>query len=336
MMMEEFERDFVIRTKYTIEKEAKYNTYEITVLLNSLLGLLSFPIENRTKNTKFRKACLNYLTKNLKVTFKSHNDFTPNESKKFRAIRNAIAHGHIELFGESKIEKIKLWNTISSTNHKMGISYEFTTNTLKKFALFVADKYLLYKYYNYPRNFDPTDVEGVEKKILTYYSHLNSHNKKLVLDYAKEIYESEKGLFNHADGNTENSVDNDSESEIIKITLYNLPASAGTGEPLSNEDHKIICIPKHSLNQTPDFALKVSGDSMEPKYNDGDIILVKQQFTINVGQIGIFIKDGEGYVKKFGEDCLISLNPEYAPIPLNEDTKCVGIVIGKTEPVNPS
>ena len=71
---------------------------------------------------------------------------------------------------------------------------------------------------------------------------------------------------------------------------------------------------------------------MQPMYYDGDILLVKRQQYIDVGEVGIFIKGGEGYVKKKGEDRLISLNKEYDDIyPDAEEIICYGKVIGKIE-----
>ena len=73
---------------------------------------------------------------------------------------------------------------------------------------------------------------------------------------------------------------------------------------------------------------------MEPLYYDGDILLVRKQPDINIGEIGIFIKDGRGYVKKKGKNRLISLNKARADIFPSEygEITCFGKVIGKMEP----
>lgn len=78
------------------------------------------------------------------------------------------------------------------------------------------------------------------------------------------------------------------------------------------------------------FALKVSGNSMEPRFHDGDLVLIKSQPSVELGDIGIFIINDEGFIKKFGGDKLISLNPEYDDIDLHEydDIYCRGKVIG--------
>ena len=48
------------------------------------------------------------------------------------------------------------------------------------------------------------------------------------------------------------------------------------------------------------------------------------------GEIGIFVLNGEGYIKKWGGDKLVSLNPVYEPIIITEDDAlyCKGKVIG--------
>ncbi len=48
------------------------------------------------------------------------------------------------------------------------------------------------------------------------------------------------------------------------------------------------------------FYLKVKGDSMIPIINDGDLLLVNKQSTLDNGDLGAFIIDGEeGIVKKY-------------------------------------
>ena len=46
------------------------------------------------------------------------------------------------------------------------------------------------------------------------------------------------------------------------------------------------------------------------------------------GEVGIYTMDGQGYVKVLGNNELISLNPNYAPIHMTEDIICNGKVIG--------
>ncbi len=115
------------------------------------------------------------------------------------------------------------------------------------------------------------------------------------------------------------------------ISLYDLPVSAGTGVYLFDSVATDIAIPDNAKTAEADYALRISGDSMEPKYHDRDVLLIQECDQVEPGELGIFVLDGEGYFKKFGGDCLISLNPFYAPIMLRdfEDIRCCGRVIGK-------
>jgi len=81
------------------------------------------------------------------------------------------------------------------------------------------------------------------------------------------------------------------------------------------------------------FAVRVSGDSMEPSYSDGDIVLVQQVEQIEQGQIGVFFANGSGYIKEYGGDRLISHNPKYNDIQLHSSDimRCFGRIIGVAE-----
>ncbi len=129
-----------------------------------------------------------------------------------------------------------------------------------------------------------------------------------------------------------------------RVLLYDLPVSAGTGMflddlPASGStgvfwDESVgteIFIPDAPRTQEADFALRIAGDSMEPKYHAGDVLLVQNCDSVEEGELGIFMLDGNGYFKKYGGDRLISLNPAYPPIMLKdfEETACFGRVVGK-------
>lgn len=75
------------------------------------------------------------------------------------------------------------------------------------------------------------------------------------------------------------------------------------------------------------YAVKVNGHSMEPRYQDGDILLVEPTCEVDVGEIGIFNVNGQAFVKKLGEGKLISLNKGYNDIPLTEESLCMGRVV---------
>lgn len=122
------------------------------------------------------------------------------------------------------------------------------------------------------------------------------------------------------------------------IPLFDLPVSAGTGVYLDGDDYETIAVVLNERTDSADFALRVRGDSMYPAYEDGDTILVRRQDSVAVGELGVFIADGEGYFKKFGGDRLISLNPEYADLPLSafQSVSCQGLVLGRLKRRRPN
>lgn len=66
------------------------------------------------------------------------------------------------------------------------------------------------------------------------------------------------------------------------------------------------------------FALKIAGDSMEPKISNGDIVIVRQQDDVESGEIAIVTIDGEDAtckrVRKYRDGIeLIPTNPSYEP-----------------------
>lgn len=119
---------------------------------------------------------------------------------------------------------------------------------------------------------------------------------------------------------------------IITLSEFEQPVSAGRGVYLGDGSQTIIReIPSNNLTRKADFILRVAGDSMEPEFSNNDRILIKRQCNLDVGEIGIFILNGEGYVKKYMGNKLVSLNPDYKDILFSEydNIECKGLVLGK-------
>lgn len=70
---------------------------------------------------------------------------------------------------------------------------------------------------------------------------------------------------------------------------------------------------------------------MKPTYYDGDVLLVEMTDHIDIGEIGIFLVDGQSYVKQRGRTELISLNKDHENVPLTPDSRCMGRVIARLE-----
>lgn len=118
---------------------------------------------------------------------------------------------------------------------------------------------------------------------------------------------------------------------VVPLHLSEQSAAAGSGTYLGPEAFRIIYVRKDSLAAQAAFAVPVSGDSMEPQFQDGDILLVDKT-PAGVGEVGVFTLQGNGYVKQLGAGELLSLNPLYKPIPMDDSIICNGKVIGKLNP----
>lgn len=117
--------------------------------------------------------------------------------------------------------------------------------------------------------------------------------------------------------------------KVRTVAFFNRLASAGDGQYVFDGiGQDTIDIPNTEENRRVIYAIEVNGDSMEPMYSDGDVLLVTKD-EVEIGEVGIFIKGGEAYVKKRGEESLISINPAYDDIPLDAETRCFGKVKGK-------
>ena len=107
-------------------------------------------------------------------------------------------------------------------------------------------------------------------------------------------------------------------NEIRMIPIFET-VSAGFGAYASSDivDYMPLFI-ESGYEAKDTLCIKVSGNSMYPKIEDGDIVQVHKQDIVDSGQIAVVMIDNEnGFVKKIelGSDYieLISINPEYSP-----------------------
>ena len=82
------------------------------------------------------------------------------------------------------------------------------------------------------------------------------------------------------------------------IDIFENAVSAGTGNFLVDRPKETVCIDESILPEDTTFGVRISGDSMEPEFHDGQIAWVLQQESVANGEIGIFALNGEAYIKK--------------------------------------
>ena len=157
------------------------------------------------------------------------------------------------------------------------------------------------------------EVSEVEKK----YNALDPHGKKVVDFVLDEEYK-------RCIGKGETSVP---KTRIVPL----FRAAAGLGNPVDGapfEDYEILApVPG-------DFAVKISGDSMDPEFNDGDIVMCSKRVP-QPGEIGVIMVDGFLLVKQMQADnngiYLHSFNRAYDDIVLlyegNDTVSSYGTVI---------
>ena len=170
---------------------------------------------------------------------------------------------------------------------------------------------------------DRFDVSQNEIAKIKKYRMLDAHGKRtvdIVLDSEVERMESLLSpQKNYA--------------RLLRLPRFLEPVSAGTGSFLDTATPEEILVKNTPEAEEADYVVPVPGDSMEPEFHDGDHVLVRKQDMVDVGDIGIFVINGDAYIKQLGKGKLISLNSKYKPIPLRNDDSifCCGRVIGVAE-----
>ena len=158
-----------------------------------------------------------------------------------------------------------------------------------------------------------------EKRILDLYALLDERGRSTVLSLL------------------EREADNSKNETMRDLTVYEAPAAAGTGLSVLTTATKTVRVSARSVPARTDFAIRLSGDSMEPLFCDGDLVYIEQCEDLPSGKVGVFLLNGESLCKKYeirdGETYLVSYNPAYAPIHVldSDDLKLVGRVITSSE-----
>ncbi len=169
------------------------------------------------------------------------------------------------------------------------------------------------------------DIYGVTDVMSTFTGRggslagLNAEGRRLVSLYVRVLLAS--GLYAE-----------ESAAAPRVLPLYDLAASAGTGQILDGES----CEPIDAADapERADFAVRIAGDSMEPLIHDGSVVWVRQCAELGSGKVGIFVLNGQAFCKRLHTDGhaaeLISFNSAYAPIvpAAGDDLRVLGEVVG--------
>ena len=151
---------------------------------------------------------------------------------------------------------------------------------------------------------------------------LTPPNKRIVLRTSEELLEAQKG-----EGN----------EERFEYHVFE-KLSAGTGYGYTEDrNYDTVYFDKDIAH---DLASWVYGDSMEPKFVDGSVALIKDTGWGYDGAIYAVDWDGQTYIKKVYREPdglrLVSLNPKYKDrfAPYDEDPRIIGKIVGNFMPLS--
>lgn len=127
---------------------------------------------------------------------------------------------------------------------------------------------------------------------------------------------------------------------ISQLKLRRVPVigeiAAGVPITANREYDEYIEVPDTADARKYDLSLRVKGDSMKPRYLDGDLVFIRCQPDVRDGQIAAVVVGGEATLKRVyhvpGGVQLISENPEYSPMLYTEDDvndiHLIGLAVG--------
>lgn len=122
--------------------------------------------------------------------------------------------------------------------------------------------------------------------------------------------------------------------DIQKLMFFERSLAAGIGDPSEFDDDGIpMYVYSDSLTGHADCVFTVNGDSMEPDYSDGSMVLVRRisdTGDLEPGDVGAFMIDNELYIKEYQPDGLHSYNPAYPVMRFCEfeNVYLIGQVVG--------
>ena len=175
---------------------------------------------------------------------------------------------------------------------------------------------------------------------------LNAEGRRKVKEYREDLIASGKyrevppvlEIRNPPEAAFRRLPDRYSCQRYLDMPVSDLPVSAGTGAFLDEGNFEMVSFPESSIPDGAEFGVRVSGDSMEPVYHDGQIVWVQQCETLRTGEVGVMIYDGQGYIKAYAEQepddpeaylssdgvrrmqpVMVSYNKAYAPKPASPE-----------------
>lgn len=124
------------------------------------------------------------------------------------------------------------------------------------------------------------------------------------------------------------------DKEIAYLNLYGLAACGPEGSILDGNpiDRIPVSTKLLSFPASKAFMVKAKGDSMLPKINPGDFVVVEKSNKAENGVTALCVNDGQVLIKKINlqnkKVILVSLNTEFEPFIAADDFRVEGIIRG--------
>ena len=178
-------------------------------------------------------------------------------------------------------------------------------------------------------------LSPAEKRFLQDYRELDTHGKKIVNTVCS--LEKERIDLAAKPKKRSNVIQLADTGRERYIPRYTTPSAAGTSVPLDGADFEMILVDS-SVPDEADYAVNIQGNSMFPYIHDGDMVYVKKDAEMVIGDVGIFCVDGAMYCKQYyvdenGNLELVSANPElrntnvFVSSDSGSSVKCYGKVL---------
>lgn len=113
----------------------------------------------------------------------------------------------------------------------------------------------------------------------------------------------------------------------VRLRIATQPAGCGEEIYLGPDGFRTALVRRDALPEDALFALPVCGTDLEPRFHNGDVLVLSQSAP-QPGQAGVFLRGCLGCVRLMGYGELLSLSPAEPPIPFDEAIRPCGTVVG--------
>jgi len=171
---------------------------------------------------------------------------------------------------------------------------------------------------------------GIEEEngdeVSARFRMLTPYNRQIILKQMDVLYDIQQ--------NPSSALSQARPRRLIPVYRNDLSAAAGYSYSIGEQSGERVYLAADPLTIRAHEIIRVSGDSMEPTYHDGDQVLVHHCSSLKEGEIGIFVNGDAGYIKEFRKDGLYSHNPAYPVMHFSEgdSVRLIGQVLGRLTP----